>query len=80
GEARDVVFVGPVPGILPLEDRTRRVLGEIESGEVRVFPPALALQALGACIGALAAGSRRCAVPLPIDPASDEGRTEWPIS
>ena len=35
---------------------------------------------LGACIGALASGTSGHVVQLPIDPDSELGRTEWPIS
>ena len=80
GVPTDIVFSGPVPGIRSHEKRTTRLLDEIESGTVRAFPMPLALQVLGACIGALAAGSSRQAVVLPIDPDSELGKTEWPIS
>lgn len=74
------IFNGPVPGLRPLEERTVALLDEIEAGDISVPPPLLALQALGASIGALAAGRDRCSVSLPIDPDSDLGRAEWPNS
>ena len=74
------VFKGPVPGLRSLEERTTALLDEIEAGDIVLFPPLLALQALGASIGALSAGNNRCLVSLPIEPDSDLGRTEWPIS
>ena len=80
GRASDLAFKGPVPGIRTSDEATTMLLDEIETGTVRVFPPPLALEAVGACIGALAAGRERRAVQLPIDPASDLGRTQWPIS
>ena len=80
GQTVDVAFTGPVPGIRSFEECTEIILDEIETGDIRIFPPELALQALGACIGALTAGKIRCAVPLPIDPMSDVGMAEWPIS
>ena len=80
GIPSDVAFRGPVPGIRSEVEATVAMLSEIESGNVRVFPPTLALQALSACVGALAAGRERRAIQLPIEPMSDLGRTEWPIS
>ncbi|MDA1348641.1 MAG: Gfo/Idh/MocA family oxidoreductase [Chloroflexi bacterium] len=80
GDAAEVVFDGPLDGVRPSGERTNLLLDEIEAGRVEVFPPELALQALGACIGAIAAGRDRRAVSLPIDPESEIGRTEWPIS
>lgn len=80
GEPSDLAFTGPVPGLRSPEERTTILLNEIESGGTRHLPPPLALQALGACIGALAAGRSRQAVSLPIDPDSVLGQEEWPIS
>jgi predicted dehydrogenase len=80
GDPTDVAFTGFVPGFRSLEKRTTRLLEEIESGMVSVLPPSQALESLGACIGALAAGRCRKAVSLPIDPESELGRLEWPIS
>ena len=80
GEPADTVFSGPLPGLLARSRGSIKLLEEIESGTVRGFPPALALQALGACIGALAAGDTRQAVSLPIDPASSLAQVEWPIT
>ena len=78
--ASDLAFRGPVPGIRSSEEATTMLLEEIESGTVRIFPPTLALEAVGACIGTRAAGRERRRVQLPIDPASDLGRTQRPIS
>jgi hypothetical protein len=80
GIPTDVAFTGDVPGKRPIEACTHGILDEIESGQVQVFPPTLALQALGACIGALEAGEKGYRVPLPIDPMSELGQKEWPIS
>lgn len=80
GDPTDIAYTGPVPGILTATERSTKLLDEIESGTVRIFPPALAIQAMGACIGALAAGTSGRAVGLPIDPESSLGREEWPIS
>ena len=80
GEPTDVAFQGPVPGLRSGYERTAILLGEIESGTVEVFPPSIALQTLGACIGALEAGRSHHAIALPIDPDSEIGRAEWPIS
>ena len=80
GGASEVAFKGTVPGFRSIEESTPLLLDEIESGAVRVFPPVLALEAVSACIGALAAGRDGRVVRLPIDPASGMGRTSWPIS
>ncbi len=80
GMPSDIAFKGPVPGIRSGGEATTMLYDEIVSGSVRVCPPALALEAVGACIGALAAGRDRQAVQLPIDPVSELGRTPWPIS
>jgi predicted dehydrogenase len=80
GHPVENLFEGPVPGLRSLEERTTILLDEIESGNVHLLPPSLALESLGACIGALAAGNSCCAVSLPIQPDSELGRTEWPIS
>lgn len=80
GEATQTAFRGFVPGFRTLEEATEKLLDEIDSGNVSVFPAQSALLTLGACIGALASGTTGRVVQLPIDPDSDLGRTEWPIS
>lgn len=80
GVASEVVFKGTVPGVRSGEEATTALLEEVESGTVRVFPAYLALEAVGACIGALASGRDGQAVKLPIDPISELGQTQWPIS
>ena len=80
GHATDIAFTGPVPGFLRLNERTIMLLEEIEAGNVKLFPPALAVQALGACIGALASGKSSRAIQLPIDPESELAELSWPIS
>ena len=80
GVASEVVFKGTVPDVRSGEEATTALLEEIESGTVRVFPACLALEAAGACIGALASGRDGRAVPLPIDPGSELGGVRWPIS
>lgn len=80
GEPKELLLRGPVPGMLPTEQRTIRLLEEIEAGSVRAFPPDLAVCAVEACIGALSAGKTGQRVRFPIEPDSDAGRAEWPIS
>lgn len=80
GEPKDIVFDGKVPGIRPIEECTSRILDEIEQGNVLQFTPGDALQVVGSCIGALTAGFTGQKVHLPIEPDSDIGRAEWPIS
>ena len=80
GEPKDIVFQGKVPGIRPLEECTSRILDEVEERNALKFTPGDALQVVGSCIGALTAGTTGQKVYLPIDPNSDIGRAEWPIS
>jgi hypothetical protein len=80
GLATEVAYEGPVPGALRGDEPTLRLYDAVASGDERIFPAALAAQAVGACIGALEAGRSGRIVQLPIDPDSEVGRTEWPIS
>ena len=80
GPASDLVFSGAIPDTGTAAERIAATLDDIESGTVSVFPPGLALQTLGACIGALTAGQNGGTVKLPIDPKSDIGKTEWSIT
>lgn len=80
GNASKILYDGPIPGLLTSEQATISVIKEVEQGDVRKFPPEDALQAVGACIGALSSGASRQAVSLPIEPSSEIGRRRWPIS
>ena len=80
GDPLEFAYDGALPGIRTSEQGTLAIIEEIESGDVRIFPPESALQSMGACIGALEAGTSGQAVQLPIDPMSDIGRRQWPIS
>lgn len=80
GITSDLVFSGAIPGVRLQEERIAATMDEIESGTIAVFPPASALQTLGACIGALTAGKSGNIVKLPIDPLSSIAGTEWPIT
>lgn len=80
GAASAAVHQGALPGMNTREDRIESLYQEIESGEVRVCPPESALEALGACLGALTAGATSSAVALPMDPEGDMAKREWPVS
>lgn len=80
GLATEMVFSGPVPGVVAREERVERLLNEMEAAEVVTHPPARALRTLEACIGALAAGRDRTALVLPLDPTSEITGVEWPVS
>jgi predicted dehydrogenase len=71
---------GQIPGVLKLEQATSLLLDEIDLDLVKVFTPYDAQLALGACIGALTSGLTHRAINLPIDPESEDGTREWPIS
>ena len=80
GVATNVVQDIPPISLYSADERTKMLIDEIDSGSFLICPPQVALQSLGACIGALAAGENRSRVELPINPDSHIGRTEWPIS
>ena len=80
GVARVLGQRGQIPGVLKLEEATSRLLDEIDLDRVKVFTPYDAQLALGACIGALTSGLTHSAIRLPIDPESEDGTREWPIS
>lgn len=81
GRPGRMVYSGPIPGALKGIDEALPGLYDdvLFQGGV-VSPPEVGLTALSACIGALAAGERGAPVPLPIDPDSELGRRQWPIS
>jgi hypothetical protein len=78
--ASETIFAETLPGVVAGAEPTIRLIEEVERGSVVTFPPPLAVEALGACVGALAAARDGVSVPLPIDPGSEIGLTEWPIS
>jgi predicted dehydrogenase len=76
----DLVYEGPIPGAMPLPQASIGVIEEVERGDVRTFLPEAALESVGACLGALAAGESGRSVQLPIDPESEIGLRRWPVS
>ena len=81
GRPGRVVYSGPIPGALTqIDEALPRLYDDILSRGGVVSPPEAGLTALSACIGALAAGESGTPVPLPIDPDSELGRRQWPIS
>ncbi|MEX0762560.1 MAG: Gfo/Idh/MocA family oxidoreductase [Dehalococcoidia bacterium] len=80
GPATELAFGGSIPGVRAIEQSTSMIFDEIESGAIKVFPPELALRALDGCIGAIYSGESKSAVTLPIDPSSEIGQRQWPIS
>lgn len=79
GEPSEIVFEGPVPGLLVDTAPTEAVLDEIERHAVEQLPPSIAVDVLGCLIGALVAGRDGRKVQLPLDSRIllDE---RWPIS
>jgi hypothetical protein len=59
---------------------TSAIWSEIDGNGELSYSPSTAVGVLGACIGALVSGMEGHRVELPIDPVSDRGRQEWPIS
>ncbi len=80
GELTEILYKGPIPGLLSKEERTLDLFDDIEFSNVKKFPPKLALLALNSCIGALEAGRSGQRVNLPIDVNSTIAALEWPIS
>lgn len=80
GKASKVLYEGPLPGVLPVDDAIAKALDEVETRRVISLTPRESLDAVAACIAALTAGRDGTRVPLPIDAESEAGRAEWPIS
>jgi len=80
GGASVEVATGSLPGVINGEECTKLMIQEIEAGEIRIYPPESALDTLSACIGALSSGKTGERIALPMDPNSELGCTEWPIS
>lgn len=80
GPATKVLHRGPIPGVRAFEQSTAAVYDELASGNVSCFPPEAAAHLVGDMIGALESGRIGRVVSLPIDPDSQVGRNEWPIS
>ena len=80
GSPSEICFKGRLERVRTRDQSTILQMDEIDSGEIQVFPPALSLEVLGACIGAITSGAEGRALPLPIDPHSKLGQAKWPIS
>ncbi len=80
GSAKQRIYDGEIPGSVWGDAAIARVLDEVIAGSIRTFPPEAALDALGACIGALASGESGHRIGLPISADSALGRRRWPIS
>jgi predicted dehydrogenase len=80
GTPSEIVDEGPVADVLDVPASTTAIWAELDGGGPLTLAPSVAVGVLGACIGALAAGDAGCRVALPIDPQSDLGTKEWPIS
>lgn len=76
----EIAYDGPIPGVTTSLEASLAIIDEVERGTIKGFPPESALQSLGACIGALAAGESGLSVQLPIAPPSETGQRRWPIS
>jgi predicted dehydrogenase len=80
GVADRVIHDGSLPNLLSQEDSVTNLYHEVLADQVTTCPPQDALAALSACIGALSAGETGTRVSFPIEPDSEIGRREWPIS
>lgn len=80
GPADEVVFEGTIPHVVPLEEAFSTLYREVLDKRLVTCRPQDGLSALEACIGALSAGETGDRVLLPIDPDSEAGQREWPIS
>ena len=80
GAATQRLFEGPLPGVRTKEEAIRAALRDVMEGGATICPGEVSLEALSACVGALAASAERRAVELPIDPASHWGQMVWPFT
>lgn len=80
GHAGDVLFTGPPPGVLSMEDALRHNLRRLLNGDESLSPVNVGMAALNTCIGALAAASHGAPLGLPLAPDSPWGRRQWPIT
>ena len=80
GPAEHAIHDGPLPGLLSREEAVAELYRQALSGQMTLSSPQDAVAALAACIGALSAGETGNRVTFPIDPDSELGRREWPIS
>jgi predicted dehydrogenase len=80
GIASERIYEGDIPGSIWGDSAIARALDEVIAARVRTLPPEVALDALGACVGALASGESGARIELPISPKSSLGRRRWPIS
>lgn len=80
GPAAQVVFKGPLPGVLPADEALCLGLKELWEGKADMCPAAAASAAVNACIASLVAGREGRGIDLPIDSGSAWGREAWPIS
>ena len=80
GETSDVVFEGPVPGIIDADAALLRIHRELnESGNIS-FSGGDAMASIEACVGALASGKTGRSMTLPLDPLDEHAIAEWTIS
>jgi predicted dehydrogenase len=80
GPADEVLFKGPLPGVLGVDESLTLALTELQRGETELCPGRDAASAVNACIGMLVAGRDGRAVDLPLDGCGEVGREAWPIS
>ena len=80
GIASEILYEGEIPGVISIEEAYSVLLEEVTSGNIVVFKPELALQAVSSCSGALWASRKDKRVSLPLHPENDAGKMEWPFS
>jgi predicted dehydrogenase len=80
GEAVEMVFSGPLPGVLSMEEALRDSFWRLLDGTEHLSPADAAMAALNTCIGALASASHGGPLSLPLTPDGRWGRQRWPIT
>ena len=78
--ASEILYTGAIDEIIPVEQATGQILDQIDNGTLHGSLSEQAVDAMGACVGALEAGQTGQRVSLPIDPDSEIGQRTWPIS
>lgn len=80
GQATEVLFDGPLPGLVDGDARIAAAVDALVAGDDVRLRPEHHVRALSACIGALDAGRSGRRVELPVRPDSDLYAERWPIS
>lgn len=80
GPTPEILFKGRLPGVLSLEEGLKAAGEDALKQEDKLCTGAMAHRAVSACIGALISAREKRGIDLPIDPDSEWGKEDWPIS